>query len=148
MRYLHCMSVSPLTRQPSEMEITFFQLMMISLSHTAGWARHLSEMEVTSFQSMMMPSSYITGWAPDRHVSESKRTKQRWAWDRAHFPHGIDHPLTPDTMATIFSALYLDPRDHKTCIGYTTSTGRECGNLVAKKHREAVYTALNQLSCG
>ncbi len=23
------------------------------------------------------------GWAPDRHVSESKRTKQRWAWDRA-----------------------------------------------------------------
>jgi hypothetical protein len=65
------------------MEITPFQLMMIPLSHTAGWARHLSEMEITPFQLMMMPLSHIAGWAPDRHVSESKRTKQRWAWDRA-----------------------------------------------------------------
>jgi len=69
------MPASLLTRQLSEIEITPFQLMMMPLSHTAGWARHLSEMEVTSFQSMMMPSSYITGWAPDRHVSESKRIK-------------------------------------------------------------------------
>ena len=43
--------------------------------------RQPSEMEITPFQLMMMPLSHIAGWAPDRHVSESKK-KQRWAWDR------------------------------------------------------------------
>ena len=44
-----------------------------------------------------------------------------------YFPHGIDYPLTPNTMAIIFSTLHLNLKGYKTCIGYTTSTGRECG---------------------
>jgi len=68
------MPASLLTRQLSEMEITPFQLMMMPLSHTAGWARHLSEMEITSFQLMMMPLSHQAGLPIDTSASRKEQS--------------------------------------------------------------------------